>query len=211
MKILISLALVLFSTTARATFIYMDSDSASTTNNSGRATVDLSGTLHPNPSWAPALPGSEWISYGPTGDRDDPGFFTPPDGTVVVFTTNFVLSGAITGASLRVMADDSTSVILNGHTLIGPDQRGATCYQAPVGCLNKTEGLFNFDILGLYLVDGTNTLSFGVIPWEGSSFGLDFAGTVDDATATPEPTTLALIAGGLIGLASRWKATRRRP
>ncbi len=205
MKILISLALGLFSTTARATFIYMDSDSASTTNNSGHATVDLSGTLHPSPSWAPALPGSDWISYGPTGDRDDPGYFSPPDGTVVVFTTTFILNGAITGAILRVMADDSTSVILNGHTLMDPDkQKGATCFKATFGCL------FTFASLEPYLIDGRNTLSFGVIQLHGSSFGLDFAGAVDDSTATPEPATLLLISGGLIGLAGRWKVLRSR-
>jgi hypothetical protein len=202
MKILISLALVLFSSAVQATVLYLGSDAGSTTNNSGHVTVDLSGTLHPNPSWAEELPGSEWISYGPTGDRDDPGFFSPLDGTVVVFTTKFVLSGTITGASLTVMADDSTSVVLNGHTLMTANTKhGSTCSKTPIGCLESTEGVFTFSSLGLYLVDGANTLSFGVVQVNGSSFGLDFAGSVDETAATPEPGTLAVIGGGLIVLA----------
>jgi hypothetical protein len=208
MKILISLAtLVLLSAKVQATVIYVGSDAGITTNNSGHATVDLSGRLHPNPSWGEELPGSEWISYGPTGDHDDPGFFSPADGTVVLFTTEFVLSGTITGASLTVMADDSTSVVLNGHTLLTANtKRGSTCSKKPIGCVESTEGVFTFSSLGLYMVDGTNILSFGVVQVHGSSFGLDFAGSVDEAAATPEPGSLAFIGGGLLVLAAlRWR------
>lgn len=208
MKILLSPAVLAWcSIAANATVIYMDSDSASTTNNSGHATVDLSGRLHPNPAWGVALSGSDWISYGPTGDHDDPGYFSPPDGTLVTFTTTFILSGAITAATLRVMADDSTSVVLNGHTLIAADKTpGPKCSSAPIGCLASTEGVFTFGNLWPYLVDGKNTLSFGVVQVNGSSFGLDFAGRVTDDTETPEPATLAFIGSGLVVL----PALRRR-
>lgn len=199
------LCLAFFTFAANATIIYVDSDALTTTDSSSFATVDLTGTLHPNPRWAAPLAGSDWISYGSTGDHSDPGFFSPPDRTLVTFTTQFTLSGAITGASLKVLADDSTSVVLNGHTLIAADtQPGRKCSNNPVGCLVSTEGVFTFAELDPYLVDGSNTLSFGVVQVAGSSFGVDFAGSVDDAT--PEPATIAFIGAGLIALA----AVRRR-
>jgi len=206
-KILSAACLILFSIPAKATVIYLDSDALTTTNNSGHATVDLSGTLHPNPAWGTALAGSVWISYSPTGETSDPGFFSPSDGTQVIFTTTFVLSGTITAASLTVMADDSSSVILNGHTLRTANPTpGPACSGIAVGCLTSTEGVFSFSKLSPYLVDGTNTLSFGVLQVSGSSFGLDFAGSVTDNTATPEPAPLAFIGCGLLALA----ALRRR-
>jgi hypothetical protein len=200
MKSLLCLALMTIA--ANATTIFVDSEASNTINNSGHPSVDLTGILHPNPEWAHALPSSDWISYGPTGDHDDPGYFSPVDGTLVTFTTDFTLSGAITGARLDVLADDSTSVILNGHTLIAADTKhGKRCSNDPVGCLKSTEGVFTFAELAPYLVDGVNTLSFGVVQVAGSSFGLDFAGRVNDG-ATPEPATVGIIGAGLIALAS---------
>ena len=208
MRPLLNLAtLILFTITAKATVIYLDSDAASTINNSTHPTVDLTGTLHPNPGWGTAFAGSAWISYGSTGDNSDPGYFSPTDGTQVIFTTTFILTGTITAASLMVMADDSSSVILNGHTLRTANLTpGPACSAVAIGCLTSTEGVFTFGSLSPYLVDGTNTLSFGVLQVGGSSFGLDFAGSVTDNTATPEPATLAYIGTGLLALA----AVRRR-
>jgi len=201
------LALTLFSITANATVIYLDSSAATTTNNSGYATVDLSGTLHPNPAWGTALPGSDWISYGSTGDPSDPGYFSPADGILFTFTTTFVLSGAITAATLTVMADDSSSVILNGHTLKAANlAHGSDCSNTSIGCLASTEGIFTFSMLSPYLVDGTNALSFGVVQVGGGSYGLDFAGSVTDNTATPEPAPLAIVGAGLLVLSvRRWR------
>jgi MYXO-CTERM domain-containing protein len=203
MKIFLCLFLI---AAVRATTIFIESNAFDTTNNSGHPTVDLSGILHRNPSWAPPLPGSLWVSYGSTGDRSDPWYFSPADGTDVIFSTTFVLSGTITAASLKVLADDTSSVVLNGGTLIGADlTRGAKCAQGPIGCLASTEGIFTFAALSPYLVDGTNTLSFGVLQVGGSSYGLDFAGSVT-TTETPEPAGPALIGAGLLALA----ALRRR-
>jgi hypothetical protein len=215
MKILFLFAFL--SLVAGATTIYVDSDSLSTANNSGLATLDLTGLVPANPEWAAALPGSDWISYGPTGAHDDPGYFSPPDGTEVTFTTLFTLNGTITGAILKVLADDSTSVILNGHTLIAADSKpGARCANRPVGCEASTEAVFSFAELDPYLVEGANILSFGVIQTGGSSFGLDFAGGIqvsalsdppgDLIDPTPEPPTVAVLAGGLVALG----ALRRR-
>ena len=206
------IALTLFTLTANATVIYLDSSAATTTNNSGYATVNLAGTLHPNPSWGTAFAGSDWISYGSTGDHSDPGYFSPANGTLVTFTTTFVLTGAITSATLAVMADDSTSVVLNGHTLATANTtHGATCAHTPIGCRASTEGVFSFASLSPYLVDGTNTLSFGVLQFHDSSFGLDFAGSVTDTTATPEPAPLAIAGAGLVALAAfRRRGNHRR-
>lgn len=193
--------LACFTIAANATIVYVDSDALTTTNSTKLATVDLSGMLHPNPAWATALPASDWISFGSTGDHSDPGYFSPPDGTLVTFTTEFTLSGQITGGSLKVLADDSTSVILNGHKLVAADKRpGKKCSNEPIGCLISTEGVLTFAQLAPYLVDGVNTLSFGVVQVGGSSFGLDFAGRVDD-TATPELATVAFLGAGLAVLA----------
>src|ERR1700722_14935069 len=99
------LCFALMTVAANATIIFVDSEASNTINDSGMRPVDLTGALHPNPKWAHALPGSDWISYGPTGDHDDSGFFSPVKGTLVTFTTDFTLSGAITGARLDVFAD----------------------------------------------------------------------------------------------------------
>lgn len=194
--------LALFSVAAHATTVFIDSDAANTTNSSSYATVDLAGILHPNPGWATPIPGSDWISYGVTGDSSDPGYFSPLQGTVVTFTAQFTLSGPITGGSLDVLADDTTSVVLNTHVLIAADLTpGAVCSNVPVGCLVSTEGIFTFADLAPYLVDGVNTLSFGVLQAGGQSFGVDFAGSVNDGS-TPEPMPVALIGAGLVVLAT---------
>lgn len=198
----------LLSVTARASTVYIDSN-AWTSNNSGDPTMDV----RQNPEWARALPGSEWISYGQTGYSREPGYFSPPDGTLVTFTIEFTLSGLIDGGSLTVLADDSTSVILNGHTLISPDTiPGRRCSSKAVGCLDSTAGRFTFRELEPYLVDGVNTLSFGVVQVGGSSFGLDFAGKIEtngDPPETPEPGTFQAMGGALLALAG-WRGARNR-
>lgn len=201
MKALFWIAALMVSIAAHATTVYIVSDALDTTNNSGAPTLDLTGWDQPNLAWGRAFPGSDWISYGPTGARSDPGYFSPPNGTVVTFTTQFVLSGDITGANLRVMADDTSSVVLNGHTLIAANlKKGPVCAQGAIGCLPWTEGDFTFAALAPFLIDGTNTLSFGVVQVNGSSFGLDFKGVVHtEGEETPEPATPALVAGGLFG------------
>ncbi len=170
--------------------------STATTNNSGSATQ----VIAPNPAWAGPLAGSSWISFANTGDPSVPGFTVVPNGTAVTFTDTFNLVGTITGANLDVLADDTTLVWLNGVELASGNLGGSypTCSSLPIGCLTSTMGVFNFAELQPYLVDGTNTLSFVVYQEAGSSYGLDYAGTV---TSAPEPGSLAMLGIGLMGIA----------
>ncbi len=176
--------------------------STATTNSTSSATQVIS----PNPAWAAPLAGSSWISFTNTGDPSSAGFVVVPNGTAVTFTDTFNLTGTITGANLDVLADDTSSVWLNGVELASGNLGGSypTCSSLPIGCLNSTMGVFNFAELQPYLTDGTNTLSFVVYQEAGSSYGLDYAGSV---TTAPEPGSLLMLGTGLVGLAL---ATRRK-
>jgi hypothetical protein len=94
------------------------------------------------------------------------------------------------------------------------------CANLPVGCVTWSDSVFTSAELDPYLIDGVNTLSFGVLQLAGPSFGLDFAGSVFESGGfnplttdplsldppTPEPSTLAFFGGGLVAL----EALRRR-
>jgi PEP-CTERM motif len=157
--------------------------------------------IAPNSLWAPALAGTSWVSFGLTGDTQNPGFFVVPNGTVVSFYDVFNLAGTATGGSLTVMADDSATVILNGVTLMSEassvGNTYATCSDFGIGCLQPT----TFDLPTDVLTAGSNTLEFQVAQRAGSSFGLDYSGYVTDPVATPEPGSGILLALGLLTMA----------
>lgn len=182
---------------------FVASSAANTTNDSvtqGLVNAGPTMNIDPNPQWAPALAGSNWISYAITGNPSDPGYYVvAPNGTSVTFSQTFTVDGPVTGGTLSVMADDTTSIVLNGTTIFSAALGGSypTCSSVPVGCLSSTaENIDLTPFIGLFNTNGPNTLSFQVFQENGVSFGLDYAGTID----TPEPGMLAMLGLGLVGL-----------
>jgi hypothetical protein len=180
---------------------FVASSAANTTNNSviqGLVNAGATQNLDPNPGWAPALAGSNWVSFTTTGNPSDPGFYVVPNGEEVTFTQTFNLSGPIYGGTLSVMADDTTSIVLNGISIFSAALGGSypTCSTVPVGCLTSTAATIDLSSFVGLLNDGVNTISFNVYQENSSSFGLDYAGTI----YTPEPGTFAMLAIALGGL-----------
>jgi hypothetical protein len=203
MALLFVLGGMILSAAKADTITQIYSSATTTTNNSATQGLPKAGptiNIDQHPSWSAPLSGSNWVSFSTTGNPSDANFYTVPNGTAVTFAESFVLSGTITSAFLNVLADDTTSVVLNGTQIYGPDLTGPypTCSITPIGCLNSTEGTFNSAALLPYLQDGMNTISFTVYQEGGSSYGLDYAGAI--TTKTPEPGTMLLLGAGVVGL-----------
>jgi hypothetical protein len=169
-------------------------DSSQTNSNGANVAITK------NSAWADALPGSSWVSFASTGDTSASNFVTVANGTVVSFFDTFTVAGPATSGTLSVMADDSATVFLNGVQLIGEtlaNNTYAICSDFGVGCLQPTI----LDLPVSLLKTGSNTLEFEVAQRGGSSFGLDFMGSITDPVNTPEASSGAFLALALLGLA----------
>jgi hypothetical protein len=165
--------------------------------NSSAATFDIP-TNAPWSSLTALSSTSSWVSF-------DAGTYV--NGPTIAPAGNYIYHTTFTGAatdtgSITVLADDTTSVVFNGVTIVGQaaDQAGVNCTTGTPNCLVAT----TYDLTGF--TDGENILKFVVAQDFGSATGVDFVGTV---TSTPEPSSLALLATGFLGaggmLRSRFK------
>jgi hypothetical protein len=169
--------------------------------NSGQ-TSSMGNTVQiaPNDAWANALGTSSWVSFANTGNPTSPGYRQVSNGTVISFFDHFYMPGTATSGWLEVMADDSTSVILNGVTLVSEAPTTNNYYQACSDTVIGCRGGYRIDLPVSLLKTGDNVLEFQVAQRAGSSFGLDYDGQIVDPVAAPVPEPAALSLWG-IGMA----------
>lgn len=169
-----------------------------------------------HPAWQlnhPVNPGNAgdisavWISYALTGYVDP--VFSPELGTTPVVSIFQDFTSGAGSLLLRVWADDTAEVLLDGVSLIAPKFTQSTCSGQPIGCMPDDAGL-----LSSGLTAGAHQLEFKLFQvgsgtdTKGNPFGLLYTGT---ATApAPEPGSLELTGSVLLAVVMMKKRARRR-
>ena len=142
--------------------------------------------------WTAPTGGSSWVG---ANANDCPSCGNVEANGTYTFISTFTATAGSTG-SITVMADDTTSVLLNGTTITmaaGTATAGKCTIATPNCTVPVTYTLTGF-------VNGVNTLTFGVQQIYGNANGVDFSGVVN-ASAVPEPSSLMLLGTGLVGSA----------
>lgn len=165
----------------------------------------ITNNIPSSTGWNNPIGTSKWVTFDSTGTGtpttsagQDACVGTICNDQFVSFYEDFTASVSSFG-TLKVMADDTAAVWVNGNKVIAENtswtvaNNYATCSNSAIGCLNPdTVGTVN--LAGL-LVNGQNRIVFQVFQRSGTGYGVDYYGSV-----VPEPGFYGVLALGLSGL-----------
>jgi len=177
----------------------------------GGASVDCSITLiDDHDLWKQNgdadLNGATWISYANTGVGGDT--LAPLIDDTSIFTVTETFEANIGDMLyLDVWADDTAEVFLDSVSLISPNFTQNICANGSIGCQPGENGTISHT----FTSSGTFSLSFDVYQvGTGTNpninpFGLLYSGAL---TSVPEPSVLALLSIGFLGIGLARRKTR---
>ena len=184
------------------TTFYASTTATGVVGTPGTFAVNLSGVT---PTWTAAIGTSSWV--GISANAGPSSTINPAKGN---YTFTDDLGSGLVGytGSIGVLADDTTSVLLNGVQLVPQAGGGdSDCETGQPNC----KLVFNVGLPGgAAFSSGDNVLTFVVLQagtgplhggGTGDPSGLDYSGSISNTPAVPEPGTLLLLGTGLIGSA----------